>query len=873
MSPLESIRLETDSIDAAIREAEETPAGGHVVEVTVIRAGTSNNGNHYPDESLRQAVGLFEGARAFADHQAPRDAGQPRSVRDLVGHYRRPRFEPAPAGGRVRADLHLLPGQDWLWGIIQEAQSHPDLCGLSIDAKGEVKTAQVGGRAVRLVESIRKVNSIDIVSRPAAGGTLDRIIAGEAEDDADDLTSPMVRRDHAIAVAEAGTDAATPGISDERPRMEDSDPGADPFDADERKRFATVVRHLPDGAVEYKFPIPPRGHPAAVGHARAALARIDQSDLTAQEKAAVRARADAVLGTAEHHAKESSMGSPAATPLVRDPAAPSTSQPKAAAAVIQTTPAPLIEGDARAAEPAGLAAELRNLREERDSAARELAQIRHALAPAPPAPADPNATAVQLLEQIRHDRDLERCGRVLDAGLRESRLPEAIQGRLRRRYDGRVFAESRLTEDIQEEREVLGALSQSGLVTGHGYEKPMQMGMSEYEQLQAAFDKLFDVVESDQARSVPAFGGIRDAFRISTGVDIAAIGGVDRPLQEAYATGLRNYVSAKMAAGQLTEAEYLLREADVTTSTFSYLLGTSMNKRLLKDYQAWPSEWQKFTNVVAVKDFKLQDRIRLGAFGSLSTVSEDAAYTTLTLADTHATYTPTKRGNLVQISRETIINDDLYAIKQIPQKLAISAAFTLAEFVYGLLDPNGANIYDAHKLFDTTNHLNTGIATANLGTANSGTAFSSAAMQTAVIAMRKQTNAAGKPIGLKPRFLLVPPDLEFTAMTILKSAGLPGGANNDINPMMGYAEPIVAPQLNSFPVEGATTTFACVVADPRVVDTVEVGFIGGQVNPVLFIQDQPLYGLNFTQDVISYKVRHEYGGAVVDYRGFYLINN
>jgi hypothetical protein len=25
--------------------------------------------------------------------------------------------------------------------------------------------------------------------------------------------------------------------------------------------------------------------------------------------------------------------------------------------------------------------------------------------------------------------------------------------------------------------------------------------------------------------------------------------------------------------------------------------------------------------------------------------------------------------------------------------------------------------------------------------------------------------------------------------------------------------------------------------------------------------------------VITYKVRHEYGGAVVDYRGFYLGNN
>jgi len=50
--------------------------------------------------------------------------------------------------------------------------------------------------------------------------------------------------------------------------------------------------------------------------------------------------------------------------------------------------------------------------------------------------------------------------------------------------------------------------------------------------------------------------------------------------------------------------------------------------------------------------------------------------------------------------------------------------------------------------------------------------------------MRKQQNMANKPIGLKPRYHLLPPDREFTAMTILKSAGLPGGNNNDINPTL-----------------------------------------------------------------------------------------
>jgi phage major head subunit gpT-like protein len=637
---------------------------------------------------------------------------------------------------------------------------------------------EIGGRRVRLVEAIRAVNSVDVVTRPAAGGSLDRILAAHAEPDI--LT------------------------------------------ADERRRYATIVHHNPDGSTEYSFPIPPPGSPRAEGHARTALARLDQSDLTDGEKETVRRRAEAVLAAITHtqeadtlNLDDASTSAPAAT----------TTEPEATTVLQEAS----------------------------------------------------SSETATLLEQIRHERDLERSGRLLESTLHTAALPAPIVARLRTRFANRVFTESELDDEISAERETLAALAASGVITGHGAAKASFVaGMNEYEQLQAAFDNMFGVRESESVTAIPRFDGIRSAFRAATGRDIASTGGVDAPLLESFNRGLRGYVRHAIESGTLRESEQHLAhllETDVTTSTFSYLLGTSMNKRLLKDYQAWPSEWQKFANVVSVKDFKQQDRIRLGAFGSLSQVSEDAPYTTLTLSDSHATYTPAKYGNLVQISRETIINDDLYAIKQIPQKLAVAAAFTLAEFVYEFLDPAGPNVYDGYKLFDATNHKNTGITSGNRGTANSGTALSSAAMQTGTIAMRKQTNAAGKAIGLKPRFLLVPPDLEFSAMTILKSAGLPGGSNNDINPMMGYCEPIVAPQLNSFTTLGATTTFAALVADPRVVDTIEVGFVGGQVNPVLFIQDQPLYGLNFTQDVISYKVRHEYGGAVVDYRGLYLMNN
>ncbi len=442
-----------------------------------------------------------------------------------------------------------------------------------------------------------------------------------------------------------------------------------------------------------------------------------------------------------------------------------------------------------------------------------------------------------LLEEIRRERGqllLER--RLLEA--ERQGMPVAALSLIRGRFTGRIFEEAELEREIEGTRRMLADLSGSGMIRGQGFERS-QVGeqITEAEKLQAAFDGMFGLdMNTARLGNIRPFASIREAYARVTGDPSVSGASLRDP-----------------GVIRVDEAAPIPRitEADTTTASFSYLLGTSMNKRLLKDYQAWPAEWMRFCSIVPIKDFKQQTRVRLGAFGSLSTVAEDTAYSTISLSDTAATYVPAKRGNLVTVSRETIINDDLMAIKQIPTKLAVAAAYTLAEFVYAFLSTN-PNIYDGNALFTT------GAPHSNLGSS----ALSTAAMQLGVTAMREQTNMAGKRIGLRPKYLIVPAELEFTAMVATRSAGVPGSANNDINPMMGYVEVIVSPQLTN-------TSQWFFSADPMVVDTIEVGFVGGQVNPALFIQDMPLYGLNFTQDVVSYKIRHEYGAAIVDYRGLY----
>ncbi len=451
----------------------------------------------------------------------------------------------------------------------------------------------------------------------------------------------------------------------------------------------------------------------------------------------------------------------------------------------------------------------------------------------------PRLLEQQELHALMHELQLERAQITLERRLLESTLPDPVKANVRTRFQGRIFEQAELDADLKAQQDMLAALSATGLIRGHSYEKPAigQM-ITEAEKIQAAFDRMFDL-EVDTARLglIRPFTSIREAYARVTG-DPGVAGLSDR---------------STLGSIRVAENSPIARisEADTTTASFSYLLGTSMNKRLLKDYQAWPAEWMRFTTIVPIRDFKQQSRVRLGAFGSLPIVAEDSAYSAVTLTDSAATYVAQKRGNLVTVSREVIVNDDLQAIKQIPTKLAVAAAYTLAEFVYAFLSSN-PTIYDGSALFTS------GAPHSNLGAAS----LSTAAMQTGVTAMREQTNYAGKRLGLRPRFLIVPPELEWTSMVVTKSAGVPGSNNNDINPMLGYVTPIVSAQLSS-----STQWF--LAGDPREIDTIEIGFVGGQVNPALFIQDLPLFGLNFTQDVITYKVRHEYGGAVVDYRGLY----
>jgi hypothetical protein len=57
--------------------------------------------------------------------------------------------------------------------------------------------------------------------------------------------------------------------------------------------------------------------------------------------------------------------------------------------------------------------------------------------------------------------------------------------------------------------------------------------------------------------------------------------------------------------------------------------------------------------------------------------------------------------------------------------------------------------------------------------------------------------------------------------------------------------------------------------DPADVDSIEVAFLNDQREPEFFVASIPTVGQMFVADKQQYKIRHEYGGDIVDYRGAY----
>jgi hypothetical protein len=117
-------------------------------------------------------------------------------------------------------------------------------------------------------------------------------------------------------------------------------------------------------------------------------------------------------------------------------------------------------------------------------------------------------------------------------------------------------------------------------------------------------------------------------------------------------------------------------------------------------------------------------------------------------------------------------------------------------------------------------------------------------------------------LALEKPILWVPRALNGTALALQKSEKHPENAEGGINTLRDQFDVQQSPFLrgdeNNYYLSAKTSD----------VEGIEIGFLNGKEEPEILVQDQPTVGNVFVYDQIRYKLRHEYGGAVVDFRAF-----
>lgn len=168
---------------------------GRIWRVCVIREGWSKNKRYYPRDVLIATVPLLEGASvalyacthtgAAADHLArPARIEGEAPAGNVAGLTANVAFEESgPEGPGIYADFHVSSEDVRRLALASREAGVPCPLGLSIDATGMGEMGFAEGRQGLIVREIVEILETTLVSNPAAGGRLLRLVASTGKEE------------------------------------------------------------------------------------------------------------------------------------------------------------------------------------------------------------------------------------------------------------------------------------------------------------------------------------------------------------------------------------------------------------------------------------------------------------------------------------------------------------------------------------------------------------------------------------------------------------------------------------------------------------------------------------------------------------------
>jgi len=412
-------------------------------------------------------------------------------------------------------------------------------------------------------------------------------------------------------------------------------------------------------------------------------------------------------------------------------------------------------------------------------------------------------------------------------------------------FDGRIFDGAEVDRMVKQLKEAEASFDRSGNVTGAGGERTtLRSAVSEDDRAEVELLRL--LMPSGDFRNLESTEEYFVKERFTPAYQAWIKNGRPNYGTRSISNWLYNYWGGNPLVDRAREA--------VTTSSMSSIVKNTLNIMLANDYSKRQRWYEPIVTIEEVDNINTATLVRTYGLSSLSVVNEGDAYTELTWADEEETAAFVKKGNYAGVTMEAMLRDNVQAIRTLPRRLADSWHNTLSKLVSGVFTTNTATgpvLSDTGALFNATAVTTAGGHVNLLTTALSFTQYG--VVRTAMMKQTDQDSAdfsaqQGERLLITPRYLVVPVDLETTAIQIRNSEFIPASQNNDINPHYQKFDIVVDPHATD------TNNWAA-VADPREFPAIYLIFLRGRRVPELFTADNETGGSMFTNDTLRYKIR------------------
>ncbi len=282
---------------------------------------------------------------------------------------------------------------------------------------------------------------------------------------------------------------------------------------------------------------------------------------------------------------------------------------------------------------------------------------------------------------------------------------------------------------------------------------------------------------------------------------------------------------------------------------FPVMLENAIGKSLLAAYLVTPDVWSKVCGTASVPDFRASPRYRAGSIGVLDSLNENGEFKNKSIPDAaKLSISTATKGNMIGISRQALVNDDLGGFMDLAAKLGRAAKLSIEADFFTLLGLNGGlgPTVGANPFFHSTNGNVNAVASA----------ITAAGIDADRVVMGAQRDAQNLEfLSLRPAVLLIPLSQGSTARVLNASAINPAGTvANAPNPVQGvFREVIDTPRLSG--------TRRYLFANPSELPAFVCAFLDGVQEPTLENEQ------GWRVDGTEMKVRFDYLVQAFDVKG------